>query len=354
MQRLAAKIRALEDRGCAVRLHYDEESLPKSGAYCERQGGALQLSITVGILYSFFLGRLLDWHLLAVTSLVGPVLVLVASHFAVESPRWLMPKGQKLEAIHALRKLRGPRFKLENQECLDIEEVFACDPTPHLHVFLALLVHCLQQLSGINMIIFYAPALLADSGLVISSASSFLFIAGLQVVVTFASVSFMDVVGRRRLLTVSSMVCIFALLTIGAYYHAASSEGQSLGRYSGLLPVILLGLYMTGYSIGLGPVVWLLGVELVPCRGRGLLLGLVTAFNWACVLLVTWVFESLREQYHFSGLGWFFSSATFVGALAVNYFLPETKGLSLEEILLEAFYDVAEYADAQAASVKKE
>ncbi|KAH7963065.1 hypothetical protein HPB52_019478 [Rhipicephalus sanguineus] len=96
---------------------------------------------------------------------------------------------------------------------------------------------------------------------------------------------------------------------------------------------------VAGYSIGLGPVVWILSAELVPCRNRGFYLGAATAFNWICALVVTWLFGVLRETYHYSGMGWFFSSVTFVGAMLVNYFLPETQGHSLEQILLRQFHE---------------
>ncbi|XP_049517125.1 facilitated trehalose transporter Tret1-like isoform X2 [Dermacentor silvarum] len=148
----------------------------------------------------------------------------------------------------------------------------------------------------------------------------------------------MDVVGRRRLLTISSMVCVFSMVSIGALHQVASSEDKSGGIMAReRMPIIFLGLYIIGYSIGLGPVVWILGAELVPCRNRGFYLGAATAFNWVCVLVVTWLFNILRETYHFSGMGWLFSSVTFVGAMLVNFFLPETQGHSLEQILLRQF-----------------
>lgn len=76
------------------------------------QGGVLQLSLTVGILYSYVLGRFLEWELLAMACLVGGVLLVAASQFAVESPRWLLLSGRKLEALQALLKLRGPNFRV--------------------------------------------------------------------------------------------------------------------------------------------------------------------------------------------------------------------------------------------------
>ncbi|KAH7965012.1 hypothetical protein HPB49_002777 [Dermacentor silvarum] len=116
-----------------------------------------------------------------------------------------------------------------------------------------------------------------------------------------------------------------------------SSPRTSRSDNSRTLFIRLVHGHIAGYSIGLGPVVWILGAELVPCRNRGFYLGAATAFNWVCVLVVTWLFNILRETYHFSGMGWLFSSVTFVGAMLVNFFLPETQGHSLEQILLRQF-----------------
>ncbi|KAH9366660.1 hypothetical protein HPB48_019196 [Haemaphysalis longicornis] len=97
------------------------------------------------------------------------------------------------------------------------------------------------------------------------------------------------------------------------------------------------GSLLTGYSIGLGPVVWVLNAELVPCRYRGGFLGAVIAFNWACALAVTLLFTFTHDTLRLSGLGWLFSSVTFGGALLVLYSLPETTCLSLEQILQGQF-----------------
>ncbi|XP_037508753.1 facilitated trehalose transporter Tret1 [Rhipicephalus sanguineus] len=315
----------------------EQHEMERERACDNTSGGVLQLSVTIGILYSYVLGRFLEWELLAMACFVGAILLFAASHFSIESPRWLLLGGRKFEALQALLKLRGPNFRVED-ECAAIQQVFSRVPTPPFHVLMAFHVHFLQQFSGINMLIFYARAIFANAGVTVTAANSSVIIAALQVAATLAAVSVMDLVGRRRLLTISSMVCVFSMVSIGALHQVAGGGGNaSTLMNSERMPVIFLGLYIIGYSIGLGPVVWILSAELVPCRNRGFYLGAATAFNWICALVVTWLFGVLRETYHYSGMGWFFSSLTFVGAMLVNYFLPETQGHSLEQILLRQF-----------------
>ncbi|XP_077523078.1 solute carrier family 2, facilitated glucose transporter member 8-like, partial [Amblyomma americanum] len=118
-------------------------------------GGALYLAATVGILYSYVLGLFLRWQLLAMACFAAAVLVMAANHVSEESPRWLLLKGRKLEALQALLSIRGPHFRVEN-ECVAIEQWFIPVQTPMWHVLLALHMHFLQQFTGISMVIFYA------------------------------------------------------------------------------------------------------------------------------------------------------------------------------------------------------
>ncbi|XP_072141858.1 facilitated trehalose transporter Tret1-2 homolog [Dermacentor andersoni] len=317
-----------------VPAYIAEVSLP---AQRGSMGGLLQLAITVGILYSYTLGRFLEWQLLAVACLAGAVLLAALNQYSVESPRWLMISGRRLDVLEVLWKLRGSSGKVD-EEFYAIEQVFAHAPTRFAHVLLATHAHFIQQFSGINTIIFYAHSLSIQSGISISTADCSIIVASLQVAVTMVVVSLMDVVGRRRLLLFSCITCVCAMVTIAALNPMSSNEAQPSG--SSLvqrLPLLLLGLYIIGYSLGLGPVVWILGAELVCCRDRGMHLASVCAFNWACVLLVTWFSTSVRDTIHLSGLAWFFSLVTTVGAVLLMLFMPETQGQSLEQILLGHF-----------------
>ncbi|XP_077549551.1 facilitated trehalose transporter Tret1-like isoform X1 [Haemaphysalis longicornis] len=303
-------------------------------------GAVFQLAVTLGILYSYVMSRFMQWKWLAAACFFCSVLLVITSHFAVESPRWLLLRGRKLDAILCLQVLRGPDIRVDD-ECYAIEQVFPSVSTPRSHVLLALKGNFMQQFSGINMFIFYAGSLFQSVGISISAKDTSIIMAGLQVGATLVAVALMDVVGRRRLLSVSSIICVFALTTIGALYSMSSGGEQeatpSVWPSIDRLPVVFMGLYVMGYSIGLGPVVWVLNAELVPCRFRGGFLGAVIAFNWACALAVTLLFTFTHDTLRLSGLGWLFSSVTFGGALLVLYSLPETTCLSLEQILQGQF-----------------
>ncbi|XP_077548392.1 facilitated trehalose transporter Tret1-like [Haemaphysalis longicornis] len=325
-------------------------------------GGVLQLAITIGIMLSYTVGRFVGWKTLGAVCFLCAVVQVGAGHFSVESPRWLVLRGRRQAAMAALGRLRGPQGKRENAaktwktrcprcfpsqteaECRAVEEVFALASAPRSHTMLALHAHFIQQFSGINMVIFYARSFFVGAGIAITATDCAIVIAGIQVAATMVVVSVMDVVGRRRLLTASSLICVVAMLSIAGLYSVSSNSADTSSAPSVVerLPILFLGLYIVGYSVGLGPVVWILGAELVPLRHRGLRFGTVVAFDWACAGGVTWFFNSVRESFQFSGLGWFFSSVTFLGGTLVAIFLPETRGQSLENILQSRFQDIEE------------
>ncbi|KAL1426491.1 hypothetical protein MTO96_018293 [Rhipicephalus appendiculatus] len=159
-----------------VPTYIAEVSLP---AQRGSMGGVLQLAITAGILYSYVMGRFLEWQLLAVAGFALAILLAVLNQYSVESPRWLILNGRRMDAVEALWKLRGTSGKVD-EECHAIEQVFARAPTRLSHVLLAAHAHFIQQFSGVNMIIFYASSLFTDSGVSISAADCSIIVASLQ------------------------------------------------------------------------------------------------------------------------------------------------------------------------------
>ncbi|KAH6946720.1 hypothetical protein HPB50_014760 [Hyalomma asiaticum] len=324
----------------SVPAYVTEVTLPRHRG---TMGGIMQLFTAAGILYSYALGAFFEWELLAMACFMGAIMLLAASQFSVESPRWLLLKGRKLEALQALVQLRGIGTRVDN-ECQAIDQLFASLPTPALNILLAFHVHLLQQCSGITMIILYAHSVFAAPGAAVNATSTAIIIASIQVTATLCTVSVMAVVGRRRLMAISSMVCVFSICQpIKEICHMKkpgsfqASKGQPLFENRALKPKVIS--YSPCYSVGLGPVVWTLGAELVPCRESGFYLGAATALNWTSALIVTLLSHALVESSHFSAMVWLFGFITFVGAMLTSMFLPETRGQTLEQILLGPFYE---------------
>ncbi|XP_075533583.1 solute carrier family 2, facilitated glucose transporter member 8-like [Dermacentor variabilis] len=144
-------------------------------------GGVVQLSIAAGVLYSYVLGTFLEWELLALACFAVAILLVAASQFSVESPRWLLLNGRKIDALQALMKLRGMGGRVDN-ECQAIDHLFAVLPTPVSNVLLAVHVYLLQQFSGITMVILHAHTMLSAPGFAVSASTTSIIIASLQTV----------------------------------------------------------------------------------------------------------------------------------------------------------------------------
>lgn len=160
-------------------------------------------------------------------------------------------------------------------------------------------------------------------------------ISSVQVAATSATVPLMDVMGRTKLLIMSSNVCIVSMVAIGAIHVWGEGSGSLEPTVANRVAVLFVAVFIIGFSMGLGPVVWILAAELVPLRGLGTSLAVACAFNWACSFVVTIFFEFARETFKFSGMGLFYSGVTFVGCVLVKYYMPETAKKTLEEILLQ-------------------
>ncbi|KAL1426495.1 hypothetical protein MTO96_018297 [Rhipicephalus appendiculatus] len=249
-----------------------------------------------------------------------------------------MLQGRKAEAIEVLAQLRGPTAKID-REWADMETVYSTVPTPPAHILMAMNVHFIQQFSGINPVLFFSQSIFDEAGLTIRGQDTSIILAGVLVASTAAGVKLMSVFSRKRLLTVSAYTCAFAMMLMATLYQLSiqvdETDPNAPILYTRRLPIVFVALYIIGFSVGLGPIPWLLGAELVPMRCNGVYSAIVAAFSWICAFLLTWFFEQLHNTLQLSGFGLFFSALTFMGGLLVSFFMPETQDRTLEELLLE-------------------
>lgn len=131
-------------------------------------------------MYSYVIGRYVNWSWLALSCMLPPLLLLPLTTVSVQSPRWLVQKNRREDALEVLRKLRGSS-RVAEEECHSYDTFYLCVPLPRHHLLLTLHAMFLQQFSGINMIIFYSTGLFQGAGLTISAADSSVVLAVLQV-----------------------------------------------------------------------------------------------------------------------------------------------------------------------------
>jgi len=202
-----------------------------------------------------------------------------------------------------------------------------------------------QQITGINTVIYYAPVIIQKAG--ISSASGAILatagIGAVNVLMTIFSMWVIDRKGRRPLLLTGIAGMAVTLGLLGFVFRMSN---QSAGM--AWLAVISMMAYVGSFAISLGPIFWLLISEIYPLKIRNSAEGLAATFNWGANLVITLTFLTLVEMLGPSRTFWLYGLCAIAAGLFSYYFVPETKGRTLEQI--EEFWHAK---NSVAASPKK-
>jgi MFS family permease len=206
-----------------------------------------------------------------------------------------------------------------------------------------------QQITGINTVIYYAPVIIQTAG--ISSASgAILATAGIglvNVIVTVISMKLIDRTGRRPLLLAGISGMAITLAMMGLVFHGSNRAAESTGL--AWLAVISMMVYVGCFAISLGPIFWLLISEIYPLRIRNSAEGVAATFNWGANLIVTLTFLTLVERLGPSLTFWVYGICAVAAWFFCYYFVPETKGRTLEQI--EEFWRARKTATATRTAV---
>ena len=310
----------------------------------ERRGGLVslnQLCVTGGILVSqlvaYALSQRGDWRISVGLALIPAVALGVGVLGEPESPAWLMRKGREDDARAVLARIRGPQEDAE-AELREITEVSRAErrsglsdlvgPAVRPALAVGVVLAVVQQVTGINTVIYFAPTVLENAGLGASAALLALVVVGVaNVLLTVLSIRLVDRVGRRPLLVGGTSVMALGLTALGFLFL-----GGLTGTTEAVLATVALCVYVGAFAIGLGPVFWLLLGEMFPLRVRGEAASVATMINWVANLVVAVSYLSIIDAIGESATFWTYAV---LAALSVVYMLravPETKGRSLTDI----------------------
>jgi MFS transporter, SP family, galactose:H+ symporter len=306
-----------------------------------------QLAVTVGIVVAYltdyaFAGIEGGWRLMLGLG-VAPALVFgIGMFFLPETPRWLI-RGGHYEVAHRvlvrIRNLGDVQIEIEEIKASLAQQAESGHWTDLLHrqvrpaLVVGLGLAVFQQITGINTVIYYAPKILQSAGFA-SASGAILATVGVGIVnvaMTIVAMFLVDRAGRRPLLLVGIAGMIVTLGVLGLSFRYPTAQLASIA-------VICLMGYVASFAISLGPIFWLLIAEIYPLKVRGLAEGTAATFNWASNLIVSLTFLTLIEKLGASSTFLLYALASVASWLFAYYFVPETKGRTLEEI--EAFWRV--------------
>ncbi|GAB4180374.1 MAG: sugar porter family MFS transporter [Terrimicrobiaceae bacterium] len=310
-----------------------------------------QLMITIGIVLAFLSNTYLASYAL-IDGVVGghwrvmlgvialPAAVMFAGVlFLPESPRWLFLNGLKERAVAVFRRMHLDDAEIaaeveEIEESLKVKqggwEMLRSNSNFRRAIGLGVGLQVIQQLTGINVLMYYAPRIFAIAGFedTLEQMWGTVIVGITNVLATFIAIAFVDRLGRKPIMYAGFVTMGLAMVTVGILFNIGVEKNPALG-YPAIAALLL---FIVGFAMSAGPIIWVICSEIYPLAGRDLGVTFSTATNWIANAIVGMTFLTMLQ-----GLG---SGNTFLlygglNVLFIIYFLflvPETKGVSLEKI----------------------
>src|SRR5574344_2178991 len=299
-----------------------------------------QWAITAGILFSYFINAAFanatyNWRWM----LLPGIILFVGMCFMKDTPRWLISKKREEEAkivfsriepdINADKEIEEVKNTLKNdnqktKSKLEFKKWMIMPFVVGIGIMFA------QICTGINTIIYYAPTIFKDAGFE-SNISAIYATTGIGVInflMTIVALFFTDKLGRKPLLYVGLTGVMLSLITLGCSFEFAEFFGANLKW----ITVGSLVTYIICFAMSLGPVGWILVSEVFPLKIRGIAMSICTVSNFAFNFFVVSSFPILLHRIGGAWTFWGFGIVSFLCIIFVYFYVPETKGISLEQI----------------------
>jgi len=295
----------------------------------------------------------------------SPVLLFTILLFMVpETPRFYVMKGSESKALKVLSRINGA--EKARVILLEIKATFADTGSSAIKnpgklstrkenrlfafgsevIVIGTLIPMLQTFMGINVILYYAPAIFKDMGTKTdASLLSTVFVGIVTLLFTIPAIVTVDRFGRKPLLKIGAIIMAIAMGLLGFTFFLSLDEtviggevvSQFTSRFAAVSAFVLILVFVAGFSISWGPVVGVFETEIFPNRIRGRALAFTAVVSWISSLVVSWTFPVLNnssflvDRFNHGAAYWIYGA---VACLALYFlrFVPETKQKTLEEI----------------------
>ncbi|KAL6261495.1 hypothetical protein P5V15_006584 [Pogonomyrmex californicus] len=301
----------------------------------------LTVAVKLGTLIEFVIGPFLSVRNLAVVSLVGPCLFLVTFIWLPESPYYLMRCDAKQKAINSLVQLRGKEDVYKEAD--NIEQSVKADlaneagfrelifvPGNRRALITLMCLGIFQQSSGSQAVMQYAETIFNQMNSNLEGKYLTIILGVVQLIFTIISMIITDRCGRKPLLIISSIGSACSTVMIATYFHLQYYRIDTNNII--WLPATGTMMYIVMYAIGLAGVPFTMASELFPTNVKaiGTTLGIMTVHTTA--FIVTKLYPTLSEIAGTHTPFWIFTACSVISALFTFFYVPETKGKTLEQI----------------------
>jgi len=277
------------------------------------------------------------WRWMFGSEALPAAMLFLLMFFVPESPRWLAKQARRKQALAVLARVGGADHAA--MELAEIEETIAREsgsltqlfqPGMRIVLLIGVTLAVLQQVTGINVFLYYAPEIFKSMGSKVDVALLQTILVG-AVMVTFTVVAIwtVDRLGRKPLMLIGFTGMGFSLLAVGL----AASRHQAAWWV-----LVFMLTYIACFALSVGPVTWVILSEIFPTRIRGRAMAIATVLLWLANYIVTQTFTMMKEdqylvkQFDKAFPYWVYGAFCVVSVWFVWRFVPETKGKTLEEI----------------------
>lgn len=306
-----------------------------------------QLMITIGLLVSYITDYWLSndnnvesWRWMFLVGFFPAIVLLVGMFFLPETPRWLMSKNRWDEGKKVLIAVEDP--SLIEQTLTDLKEeiefssknsIKAAEilkPWLRPALIITIGIFFFQQFSGVNTIIYYSPIIFEMTGIVSNTESILpsILIGSVNVLACFVSVILLDKLGRRKLYLIGISGMIPSLILTGCCFFFKDQLGASLPYFA----VFTIASFIIFINISLSPLGWLLISEIFPLSVRGIGMSIGSLSHWGFNAIISFTFLTLTNGIGIGSTFLLYAAVCIFGLVWGYYYIPETKGKSLEVI----------------------
>jgi len=277
------------------------------------------------------------WRWMFGSEAIPAALFTLLALFIPESPRFLVETGRQDKARAILTRIEGPEHAerevaaietVLRQETGSMRQLF--QPGLRLVLLIGIALAVLQQVTGINVFLYYAPEIFKQMGQGVDVALLQTIVVGaVNLLFTVVAIGTVDRLGRKPLMIVGAAGMGVCLVAMGAAAQA--------GALALWVLVFVLG-YIACFALSVGPITWVILSEIFPTRVRGRALGVATFTLWTANFIVSQTFPMMDEnpwladKFNHAFPFYIYAAFCVVLVLVVLFFVPETKGRTLEEI----------------------
>jgi sugar porter (SP) family MFS transporter len=251
------------------------------------------MAIVTGMLCAYFISWAFadigatSWRWMFGSEALPALFFLVFMIIVPESPRWLIKQNREKEAFSVLSKINGGQNA--TSEINEIKETIALEsgsmmqllqPGLRIALFIGIVLAILQQITGINAVLYYAPRIFENVGLERSSALLQSVIIGfVNMIFTIIAIVTVDKFGRKPLLLIASVGMGISLFLTGlTFFHH---------YFAGSWVLLFILSYIAFFALAMGPVIWVVLSEIFPTRIRGRAMSIATVCLWLACFVVS-------------------------------------------------------------------